>query len=81
MSTFNQTYGSEPMTSAVAAHLDSIQLVDSEMDIHTITLVLNGQHGEFDLIIEATDSVMEDRRWEGIAHRTGGVTALKAVTV
>lgn len=82
MSTFNQTYGSEPMTSAVAAHLDSIQLVDSEMDIHTITLVLNGQHGEFDLVVEATDmDEMEEHRWEGIAHRMGGVTDFKEVEV
>jgi hypothetical protein len=78
MSTFLGSNGTMAMFMAVAEQVDRI---DALVDVHTVTLVLNGQHGEFDLIIEATDSVMEDRRWEGIAHRTGGVTALKAVTV
>jgi hypothetical protein len=46
-----------------------------DMDIHTITLVLNGQHGEFDLTVEATGGeFLEDHKWTGMAHRTGGVS-------
>lgn len=81
MGTFNGTYGSNAMMTAVSLHLDSIQLADDDMDIHTVTLVLNGQHGEFDLVVEATDEDLEDHRWEGIAYRNGGVTDFKKVEV
>ena len=81
MSTFHGTYGSQAMMSAVSMLLDSIQLDDDEMDIHTVTLVLNGQHGEFDLVVEATDDDLEDHKWTGVAHRTGGVAGWQKVDV
>lgn len=74
MSTFHSSSQATPMLSSVAEYVNSVELVDREMDIHTITLVLNGQHGEFDLVIEATDmDSMEEHRWTGVAHRSGGV--------
>lgn len=79
MSTFHDTYGSEAMLAGVASQIDSIELMDSTIDIHTISLVLNGQHGEFDLTIEATDADMEDRTWKGIAFRSGGVMDMREV--
>jgi len=80
MNTFPGTYGSEPMLAAVATQIDSIQLMDEEMAVHTVTLVLNGQHGEFDLRIEATQmEEMEEHAWTGIAFRAGGVMDLKEV--
>jgi len=82
MSTFTNTYGAEPMLSAVADHLKDVEMPDiGEIDIHTITLILNGQHGEFDLVVEATDEELEDHRWEGIAYRSGGVSDFKKVDV
>lgn len=42
-------------------------------DVHTVLLVLNGQHGEFDLRVEATDDDLEDHAWTGIVGRYGGV--------
>lgn len=78
MSTFSGTYGSQPMLAAVAQIVDSIELMDSDIDVHTITLTLNGQHGEFDLIIEATDAAdMTRRRWVAQAFRSGGVMDLR----
>jgi hypothetical protein len=83
MATFNNTYGPEPMLASVAHALShDVEGADEEMDIHTITLVLNGQSGEFDLVVEATDmDTMEEHRWEGMAHRYGGVSGFKEVTV
>jgi len=82
MATFTITYGAEPMLSAVAQFLKDVEMPDTgDIDIHTITLVLNGQHGEFDLVVEATDEDLEDHRWEGIAYRNGGVTDFKKVEV
>jgi len=80
MATFHNTYGSSPMLASVAEYVGSIEL-DDAIDIHTITLVLNGQHGEFDLAIEATDADMEDRKWTGIAHRAGGVAQFGEVKI
>jgi hypothetical protein len=50
-------------------------------EVHTIKLVLNGQHGEFDLTVEATTDTrfLEDVTATGIAHRSGGVTELVVV--
>lgn len=31
-------------------------------DVHTVKIVLNGQHGGWDVIIEATDEELEDFR-------------------
>jgi hypothetical protein len=81
MGTFNGTYGSNAMMTAVSLHLDSIQLLDDDMDIHTVTLVLSGYSGEFDLVVEATDGEMEDHKWTGVAYRNGGVTDFKKVDV
>jgi hypothetical protein len=67
----------EHMMSAVADAIDATDTGD--IDVHTITLVLNGQHGEFDLRIEATNDDMEERVWTGIAHRGGGVSDLGEV--
>lgn len=62
------------MLSAVS---DVVVVLDHSYDVHTITLVLNGQHGEFDLTVEATDDDLEDYQWKGIAYRHGGVDDLK----
>lgn len=79
MSTFLGSNGTMAMFMAVAEQVDRI---DALVDVHTVTLVLNGQHGEFDLVVEATDmDEMEEHRWEGIAHRMGGVTDFKEVEV
>lgn len=70
MGTFNGTYGSEAMFSAISQEIDRRW---SHLDVHTVTLTLNGQHGEFDLTVEATDESLEDVRVDGIAFRNGGV--------
>lgn len=74
MSTFYSD--TQPMMSAVA---ERVAEVDEQMDVHTVTLVLNGQHGEFDLTVEATDDDMEDHTYRGVAHRGGGVTEFAEV--
>jgi len=81
MGTFNSTYGSTSMAMSVSSLLDSIERKDEAMDIHTVTLVLNGQHGEFDLTVVATDDDMEEHQWEGVAHRSGGVSGFKEVAI
>jgi hypothetical protein len=74
MATFTVTYGPAAMLASVAEYIRSVEMPDTgDIDVHTITLVLNGQHGEFDLTIEATDEDLEDHKWTGIAHRSGGV--------
>jgi hypothetical protein len=87
MSTFPHPFsrnGAEPMLSSVAEYVSSVEEPDTgDIDVHTITLVL-GQHGEFDLTIEATadvDGFLEDRKWTGIAHRSGGVSQFAEVEV
>jgi hypothetical protein len=47
------------------------------LDVHTITIVLNGQHGGFDVIIESTDTEMEDHKHEYILERYGSLTGVK----
>jgi len=80
MSTFFSSLGTLAAMQAVGEYVHSVE--GEEMDVHTITLVLNGQHGEFDLVIEATDmDTMEEHRWTGIAHRTGGVSGFGEVEV
>jgi hypothetical protein len=79
MATFIGRHGSSTMMSSASLMIDSIEMANPDIDIHTVTLVLNGQHGEFDLVVEATDGDMEDRRWTGIAYRTGGVSEFKEV--
>ena len=75
MTTFTGTYGSAAMCAAIAETLDRINSLD--MDIHTVSLVLSGQSGEFDFTVEATDRHMEERKWEGIAYRNGGVSGMR----
>jgi hypothetical protein len=73
MSTFYSD-GGQNMLAAVGDHVAIVSRVD-DMDVHTITLILDGRHGEFNLVVEATDmDTMEEHRWTGIAHRGGGVT-------
>jgi nitrate reductase NapAB chaperone NapD len=79
MATFLGTNGILAMFHAVGEYVDSVDT--PLMDVHTVTLVLDGRHGEFNLVIEATDEEMEDHRWEGIAHRTGGVSGFGEVKV
>jgi hypothetical protein len=81
MATFVGSYGARAMFESVAEYVDSVDSDSPEMDVHTVTLVLNGYHGEFDLVIEATDGDLEDHRWEGVAHRTGGVAQFGEVKV
>jgi hypothetical protein len=81
MATFPGRHGSSTMMSSASLMIDSIEMANPAMDIHTVTLILNGQHGEFDLVVEATDGDMEDHRWEGVAYRSGGVRDFKEVEV
>lgn len=74
MTTFSGSAGSRPMLDSVGEMINDLQWEDEDIDVHTITLILNGQHGEFDLLVEATDENMEDLKWNGVAHRTGGVS-------
>jgi hypothetical protein len=74
MSTFIRS--TETMFSSVA---DLVDKVDGKVDVHTITLELNGQHGEFDLRILATDGDMEDVEFEAVAYRLGGLSHVKQV--
>ena len=74
MTTFTNTYGPEPMLGSVGQAITEVER--HGVDVHTVTLLLNGQHGEFDLTIEATDDDLENRRWTGVAHRFGGVAGL-----
>jgi hypothetical protein len=55
---------------------DAVHAVEASgpYDVHTILMVLNGQHGEFDLRIEATNDDLEDYAWEGITNKYGGVS-------
>ncbi len=76
MSTF---YGS-PSHMLTAVAFDAVAAVDATADVHTITLVLSGNHGEFDLTIEATDADGEQVTYTGIAHRSGAVTGFGLVT-
>lgn len=76
MSTF-LGYGSAAMFASVAILIDKD--VPADVDVHTITLTLNGQHGEFDLVVEGSDEDFEDVRFEGIAHRSGGVAGFHRV--
>jgi len=80
MATFNNTYGPAAMMAAVVEHLKEVEMPDSgDVDIHTITLELNGQHGEFDLTVLATNESMKDLKFTGIAYRYGGVADFKEV--
>ena len=40
------------------------ELVRNGYDVHTIQLITNGQHGGWDVTIEATDDDLEDHKWE-----------------
>ena len=75
MSTFDHRYGPNAMLEGVARAIKDIEEPDTgSVDVHTISLVLNGQHGEFDCVVEATDDsegFLEDRKWVGIAGRYG----------
>jgi hypothetical protein len=64
-------HGSRAVLASVAQAVDS---VPAGVDVHTITLVLNGQHGEFDLTILGSDEDMEDVTITAIAHRSGGIS-------
>jgi hypothetical protein len=80
MSTFFD-HGSRAMLDSVAAEIDAV--IPASVDVHTITLVLDGRHGEFNLVVEGgtDDEFFESVRFEGIAHRSGGVTEFKQVPV
>ena len=82
MSTFSHAYGPGAMFASVAEYVRSVEEPDTgDIEVHTVTLVL-GQHGEFDLTIQATDmDSMEEHRWEGVAHRSGGVAQFGEVEV
>lgn len=83
MATFSHAYGAVAMMESVARALRDIEEPDTgSVDIHTITLVRNGNHGEFDLTVKATDDsegFLEDREWCGIAYRLGGTIDLEEV--
>lgn len=46
------------------------------LDVHTVTLTLNGQHGGFDVKLEATDANMQDVTLTGILTNYGAVVDL-----
>lgn len=46
---------------------------DEGLDVHTITVMLNGQHGGWDVRIEATNEDMEDVSRQYILERYGSV--------
>lgn len=73
MATWDNTYGPAPMMAAVATAVKEFESSHA-VDVHTIILELNGQHGEFDLEVQATNDDMEDVKMTGIAHRYGGVS-------
>lgn len=77
MPTFDNTYGPDAMMASVSQALKRLQEQEGDaLYIHTIGLVLNGQHGEFDLTVEASDDTegfLEERKWTAIAARYGGV--------
>ena len=61
---------------ALLSVADAVREVETThgVDVHTITLTINGQHGEFDLIVDASDQDMEEHRFTGIVERRGGVS-------
>ena len=73
MSTFYN--GSAAMLASVAILIDKD--VADDVDVHTITLVMSGRHGEFDLRVEGTDEDFKNVVFEGVAHRSGGVSGFK----
>jgi hypothetical protein len=73
MRTFNGTYGADPMMASVAQAVDEFEQ-KNDVQVHTITLILNGQHGEFDLTVVGSDDDMEDVTLNAVAHRHGGVS-------
>jgi hypothetical protein len=75
MPTFSSTYKADPMLRSIAEAVTKFES-DHQVDVHTITLILNGQHGEFDLTVLATNNDMEDVTMTGRAHRHGGVSDL-----
>jgi len=77
MSTFYGTYGSQPMLASVAQVIDKD--VPEDVDVHTITLVLDGRHGEFNLVVQGTDEDGEEVTYDGVAHRSGGVAGFGKV--
>lgn len=66
---------SENMFAAVAEVVDATEA--KGLDVHTIVLQLNGQHGEFDLWIRSSDEDLEEHETDGTAHRTGGVDQIR----
>ena len=47
---------------------------DSGFDVHTINIVLNGQHGGFDVTFQATDADMADFEFGFVLDRNGSLT-------
>ncbi len=83
MSTFTSNRGAEYMFASVGDMVTSIEMSEPAVDVHTVTVVLNGQHGEFDLTIEGSDmksGFMEERKWTGVVYRSGGVMDFQEVT-
>lgn len=63
------------MLAAVAEQVDNMETAGH--DVHTIVLQLNGQHGEFDLWIRASDQDLEEQEIDATAHRMGGVDQVR----
>lgn len=76
MATWSNTYGSAAMMASIADAVSKFE-TGHMVDVHTITLSLSGQHGEFDLTVEATNGDMEDVKMTAIAHRYGGVSTFQ----
>lgn len=77
MSTFNNT--SLHTFIAVSEFVDQVDIDKDKHDVHTVSLELDGQHGEFNLVIQATGEHGEDFEWRGVAHRSGGVSGFHQV--
>lgn len=69
--------GSASMFASIAINIDKD--VPKDVDVHTVTLLLNGQHGEFDLVVLGSDEERPDVLFEGVAFRSGGVMGFHRV--
>jgi len=57
---------------AVADEIDKAER-ERGLDVHTVILELNGQHGQFDVHIRGTNSDMEECAIDALGFKSGGV--------
>lgn len=61
---------------AAADRLATATDVAHRLDVHTVTVTLNGQHGGWDVRLEATDDDLQDVALVGILGRYGALEGL-----